>query len=167
MRSLNFRINNSGGVPAEDVILFIDFPDQFHFPLDQDLLEYKVLSEESPEPPRRPSPYSSIIDGIQGISANQLLNRYSIPPVDLSSYIRSSDSNVKGPFIRRKNSTEVRYEITKLMHGFIFDLDSVEFIISEEAIGQLWELPFRVYASNLPSSISGTLLVDVRQENTT
>lgn len=160
LRSISFRIKNSGHVPAEDVFVFFDFPDAFVFPTYEEKLEIDLLREE-PEAPERPEIYTSIFGDL-------LSSALIYPNVPMVSSLPNSfndhgpQPNVRGPFIEPKNSTEIQYEITKLLHGFDQPLDKVEFLISEDAIDKDFSIPFRIHSSNIRERIEGTLLISVR-----
>jgi hypothetical protein len=161
LRSIRFSIKNSGHVPAEDVFVFFDFPDVFVFPTYEEKLEIDLLREE-PEVPERPEVYTSIF--------GQLLSSTSLfPQIPMAEFIQPNSfidhgpqPNVRGPFIKPKDSTEIQYEITKLMHEFDEPLDEVEFLISEDAIDKGFSIPFRIHSSNIRERIGGTLLISVR-----
>lgn len=160
-RSLRFRITNNGRAraPAEDVVVLIHFPDQLRFPSEEELVELKVFYKERPEPPARPKLFVSLLDNLAGIGRDSLLPSLTAFPVDIPDV---GPSNIRGPFIRHKGSTEVRYEITKLMHGFEIDFDPAEFFVSEDAIGHVCNLEFSIHAGNLLNNITGTLLLEIQ-----
>lgn len=120
LRRIGFYINNVGKIPADNVIVLIDFPDEFQF-LEEDEVEF-VLNE-APKKPKRPKLTKSIVPNF----AYPVSPAVHFTPPDISS-LGNENLNKSGPFIRPKNSTEVRYEITKLMHGFGEDLDEVLFL---------------------------------------
>lgn len=157
LQNLSFRITNSGRVPAEDIIVLIYFPDQFRFPSEWELVEVERSIREPPAPPVRPSPVVSPFVDLAGLSSIRSLGSLVVPPAGI---LGGGSSNVKGPFITRKSSTEVRYEIANLLHGFEIDLAPVKFLVSEDAIGHVWELEFSIHAGNLPEGIRGSLLLE-------
>jgi hypothetical protein len=72
--------------------------------------------------------------------------------------------NVRGPFVERNEDTEVQYRVAKLLHDFEVDLGHVHFLVSEEAVGTVWRLPFVIHAGNLPERITGELHLEVQLE---
>lgn len=160
LRSLQFNVRNGGRVPAEDVVILIHFPDQLRFGSKEELMELKIYYRKRPEPPARPKPFVSLLDSFAGIGRSYLPGLLTPSPIDIPDV---GPSNIRGPFIRHEDSTEVCYEITKLMHGFGLNVDPVEFFVSEDAIGHVWELEFSIHAGNLPNSITGTLLLEIQQ----
>lgn len=155
-RTLKIEVENTGTQPASDIVVIIDFPDEFHFPITREEQEQLLLSREPPEAPTVPSlyklsPFSSI-----GLSPDFLYPRIynDLPGSDLG------PSNVSGPFIKPKNSTEVSYEIGQLMHNFIEELEP-SFYVTETAIGHTLELTYSIHAAELVRPIEGSLIVVV------
>jgi hypothetical protein len=157
LRSVRFAVQNSGRAPAEVIVLVIKFPDEFHF-LSWEELEALEPYRERPEPPQRPTLFKLPFDLLGYSSFSPIMSPGPIlPTVDLGS------SNVSGPFIKPGNSTEVHYEVQKLLHNFTeVDLDPVQFVVTEEAIGHSWELDYNIHTANLPEPIAGSLLLEVR-----
>lgn len=160
-RTLEIEVENTGTQPARDIAVIIDFPDEFHFPTTREEQEQLLLSREPPEAPTvpslyKPSPFTSIglsPDFLHSRIYNDLLLRD--PGSDLG------QSNVSGPFIKPKNSTEVSYEIGQLMHNFIEELEPAGFYLTEAAIGHALELKYSIHATELARPIEGSLIVAV------
>jgi hypothetical protein len=163
LRSMSFKVTNTGKVPAEDIFIFIDFPDEFVFPSDEERIEIE-LAKQAQEAPSRPEVFTSIFVPLDSFS-----RMYPQIPYDFIPTLPNIDigppPNVQGPFIKPKDSTEISYEISKLIHGFDAELDGVEFIVSESAIGQKWEVPIRLHSSNLPKRIDSYISISVEMEN--
>jgi hypothetical protein len=157
LRSLRFAVQNSGKVPAEDIVVMIHFPDEFQFPS----LRERITSgrnKKCPEPPKRPTPFRSLIPDYASLGS--AMHDVIMPP---AMRLEVGPSNVSGPFIISEDSTEVRYKIQKLMHNFTqHGLDELEFFVTDEAIGHSWELKYSIHAANLPEPIEGSLLLEVR-----
>jgi hypothetical protein len=154
MRRLGFELANKGSVPADDIVVLIRVPDQFRFPTEEEeLLELQLKFDE---PPKRPAVFQSSFASLGQLSH---LRDISIP----SSFGLSDGGpkNIRGPFLEDENGPRVRYEVDKLLHGFHAELTPVELVVSEEAIGDEWELRFEIHARQLHDSISGSLLVGI------
>jgi len=155
-RSVLFAIQNDGKVPAEDIIVIIHFPDAFYFQSEERLLE---RPKERPKPPDRPTLFEPLFNIPAYLSplSPSTLGSLMPPTIDIG------PSNVRGPFIKSGNSTEVSYEVGKLLHDFVeVDLDKLEFFVTEEAIGHSWELKYSIHAANLPEPTEGSLFLEVR-----
>lgn len=159
-RELSFVVRNTGTVPAEDVTVLIDFPDEFSFPFEAEDQHYVWVSQEEPQQPSRPSLFKpSALEVFQNPRSFPVLPNFF--DVDAKPVIGPSD--VSGPSIRPKNSTEVSYEIRSVMHNFEIALDAVGFFVKEQAIGHSWELPYSIHAANLPQPIEGSLVIEVQR----
>lgn len=160
-RSMGFIVENTGKVPAEDIYIFLHFPDEIEFPTDDELFEIE-LSKKSLDPPIRPSVYTSWLKGIEALSQTFPLSMrdFDIKMPDVNSL---SDPNVRGPFIEGKDSTEVSYEIKKLIQGFTIQLDDIEFLLSDDALGKTLEIPVQIHSSSLPQYISTVIKIAIEE----
>lgn len=158
-RTLKMEIENTGTRPASDIVVVIDFPDEFHFPITREEQEQLLVSQEPPEPPTKPSLYKPSPFVSIGLSPDLFFPQN----YDFLSRLGSDlgQSNVSGPFIRPKNSTEVSYEIGQLMHNFIEELEPAGFYLTEAAIGHSLELNYSIHAAELTRPIEGSLIVAV------
>jgi len=113
---LRFVISNTGNKPAEDIDIFIKFPDGF-----------EVLSEgdlpEKPDEPEKPIPPRSIQDTLQGIRNFSIPNLNPIIPYNINPNVNLNLPS--GPRVKKTNSYDVDYDIPKLKHGLMYKLDSV------------------------------------------
>jgi hypothetical protein len=160
-RKTGFSVKNGGRVPAGDIVIIVHFPDEFVFPVLDEIADAEEDYRNPPAPPARPDPYEYPLAGLSNLTH---IRDYPglLAQVDLPGF-RSlgSNPNVSGPSIDREDSTKVNYDIQKLNHGFTEELDEVGFLVTEEATERSWELPYSIHASELPEPIEGTLLLDV------
>jgi len=159
-RTLELELRNTGTQPARDVTVIIDFPDEFQFPTTREEQELLLFSREPPEVPTVPSLYKpsplNYIGESPAFLNSRLFDNF-LP--DLGSDL--GQSNVSGPFIKPKNSTEVSYEIGQLMHNFTEALDPVGFYLPDAVIGHALELTYSIHAAELMRPIEGSLIVSV------
>lgn len=151
--ALNLKIENRGSSPAEDIDVFLHFPDGF------DLLEESQLPKppKPPDPPRVPQ--TPILEAMAGLSMTAasilrppLLSQFPITPVA---------SNVSGPYVKRSKSYDVDFHVRRLKHKMAeaFDTLYVLFPSFEEAIS--FRIDYRINAGNLPEESLGGLHVIV------
>lgn len=153
-RRLNFSLENNGKVPAIEIILNIHFPNPFRFLSNNDWMD---LVTEAPQSPSRPKTHQSIVDMMQQLSQqHNLISPWSLPGTSVNR------PNVRGPFISKKNSTEVTFEIDELMHNFIQPNLEVGFFVLEDAVNNEWLIDYTIHAANLPKPVSDSLTIEVR-----
>lgn len=157
-RQLNFAVSNTGYVVGENLVVLIHFPDNFKFPTNIETFDLQ-LSFEKPKPPKRPELYEDLFAQFREMRSmhniGNLSRSHGVPSIDTSI--------VKGPFINHTNSTEVRYEIDRVMHNFTEDdFKEIGFFCKEGAIGYTHELKFEIHADALPNPIMGNLLLEIQ-----
>lgn len=160
-RTLSFVIHNLGTQRAEDITVIVDFPDEFRFLGEVEEQELLIIGREPPKAPSVPSLYQpspielmSRTHPFIGPGISEAL-MHSYPGADLGR------SNVSGPFIKPKNSTEVSYEIEKLVHNFSEQLDEVGFYVTDNAVGRSFDLPYTLHAANLAQPIESSLIISI------
>ncbi|MCL4264800.1 MAG: hypothetical protein KJ069_16375 [Anaerolineae bacterium] len=161
LRSLQFAIQNSGRVPAEDIVVEFSFPDGFHFPAEEELFDLEHL-KVPPKKPKRPELFESFANlfNSMGLSAWPHGMEHYAPA------IKSEGSrSIRGPFIEPDNSTKITYEIDKILHNFIeVDLDPLEFFVADSVVSHTWELKCKLHAANLPEPLHGSLTLVIQLE---
>jgi rRNA-processing protein FCF1 len=144
----NISAINDGSCPAQDVHLFVHFPDGF------DLLTEDTLPKEPPrpKPPRKPETRAENM--ARGF---QLPNSFFLhaPHVDLPP--TTGPANVSSPSIRRTNSYDVEVKIKVLRHGFAEALAPLYLIFESRESIRSFTIEYRIYAANLPDPSVGQL----------
>jgi len=154
---LEISIFNVGTCPAEDIDIFMHFPDGF-------ILRKLANFPEKPkelEPPSQPVPRTrkdrlSLMTPSLGISALPQIAPF------LNSQPRVQP-NVSSPDIRRSNSYDVELHVRKLkqnisesFYPMIITFDSFEHASS-------FQIDYQIVAENIPKSITGALHVIVER----
>lgn len=111
--SINIVLINDGSCPAEDVDIYMHFPDGFEL-FDED--DYKK-GPEAPKLPRKPrSIWEEATAGFP-MGGFNFMDHHLYPP-DLGHLrLPASPSNVSGPKIKRTNSYDVKVNVRKAKHG--------------------------------------------------
>lgn len=146
---LKFVIINNGNQPAEDIDIFIHFPDGFvMFP--EDKLPQKPKEAEKPIPPRT---QTEMISNIVSLSMPNL------PISNIPSINPNINQNFSsGPKIRKTNSYEVEYSLNKLKHGIQMYLDGPVYILFESIeLAKPFKISYSILADNLPKASNGNL----------
>jgi predicted nucleic acid-binding protein len=146
---------NDGTAPAEDIDIFLHFPDGFRVLEGEDL----PRSPKAPKPPVEPR------------TPMQMLTESLPPMVEVVPYLGSHDSgpiapppNVSAPNIKRTNSYEVSFHVQKAKHNLQepFKPMYVAFDSFEEASS--FHIDYQILAANIPHEINGEVHIVIRRE---
>jgi len=146
---LKFLIINEGNQPAEDIEIFMNFPDGF-----------KMFSEDGiprkPKEPEKPIPPRSTIDMLSKISyiPKTAFPNLTIPSIDNVGVNRNLSS---GPHIRKTNSYEVKYRVDKLKHRIQKYLKPVYVLFESIDQAKPFNISYSILADNLPEPSNGNL----------
>jgi len=146
---LKFLIINEGSQPAEDIEIFMIFPDGFEM-FSEDEIPKKPKEPEKPIPPR------STIDMLSKISymPKTAFPNLTIPSINNVGINRNLSS---GPHIRKTDSYEVNYRIDKLKHGIQKHLKPVYVLFESIDQAKPFNISYTILADNLPEPSSGNL----------
>ena len=146
---LKFVIINNGNQPAEDIDIFMHFPDGFvMFP--EDKLPQKPKEPEKPIPPRSTIDMLSKISYMPKIAFPNL----TIPSIDNVGINRNLSN---GPQIRKTNSYEVNYRVDKLKHGIQKYLKPVYILFESIDLAKSFKISYSILADNLPEPSNDNL----------
>ena len=154
---LSFILVNEGNEPAEDIDIFLHFPDGFE-------LYDKDGFPKGPAAPDKPSPPKSMIEKWQDIGKFQFPDLIHPFPSPMAGYNLRQDTP-KGPFIKKTNSYEVKYSVPKLKHGLEMHLDPVYAIFPSIDEASSFHISYSIIAGNVPDEIKGELHIVVRPGN--
>jgi hypothetical protein len=150
---LRIVLANEGTSPAEDVDVFMHFPDGFDLVSEDDL----PVEPEAPTPPRRPRGVLEWMSDTRLASSfypdSALMDYYTSQPPSLMA------RNVSGPKIRRTNSYDVTVRIGKAKHNQMSELDPLYVIFDSLDDACSFGIDYQIHAANLPDPVAGTLHV--------
>jgi len=146
---LKFVIINSGNLPAEDIDIFMHFPDGFVM-FSEDELPKKPKEPEKPIPPRT---QQEMIFNFQKSLIPSFPSSY-IPSIITPNINRNLSS---GPKIRKTNSYEVKYGLDKLKHGIQKYLKPVYILFESIDLAKSFKISYSILADNLPEPSNGNL----------
>jgi rRNA-processing protein FCF1 len=139
---------NRGKAPAEDIDVFMHFPDGLL------LLGKEELPEtlDSPQPPRKP------------MSRAELMNSLTLPTSSLysphiSSHFSMADTNISLPSIKKTNSYNVNYSVGKLKQHMDAPCDKFFVYFENLEDAKSFGIDYRINAANIPHEIEGKLNV--------
>lgn len=144
---------NGGNSPAEDIDIFLKFPnDWLNFPKlieEADLLDF-------PEKPARPNPpktdIASVVSGLRIPSLSELM------PTPISPYVDRKPVNQIGPEIN-KSEMSVRYWLNNLKHGMKRQLKPVYVWYSSVNAINTFQIKYSIRIGNHPEVKEGDLVV--------
>lgn len=145
------HVVNDGTAPAEDLDIFLHFPDGFEMqktnPYSREL--------EKPSLPKKPQSLAEKMKDIPVFGFNS--------DVDIRHLLRPSITqvipNVSGPSIKKTNSFDVKFRINKLKHNHGVSLDPLYLFFSENDEMKSFEVDYKITVGNFPEQISGQLKV--------
>ena len=149
---LSFKLVNEGTSPANDISIFMHFPDGFLVTGTSDV----IRDPKQPKPPEKPRSYS---DMLQSAMRNPHFDSMfsSLRPVH-------APKNVSAPQIRRTNSYDVNIHVKRLKHGFEESLDPVYITFEKWDDVRSFAIDYTIHAEELPTRLMGTLNVAVKAE---
>jgi hypothetical protein len=151
---LEIVLVNDGTCPAEDIDIFLHFPDGF------ELFNKDELPKE-PEAPRAPTRPKTWIEKasqpmfVPGFHAPELYDRLNSLNVPIT------PPNVSRPSIRRTNSYDVEVGIMRAKHGMVQPLDPLYITFSSFTGARSFAIDYTIHAANLPDPAAGKLHVVV------
>lgn len=153
-------LTNSGTAPADDIDVWMGFPDGLRVAT-QDQLRG---APEPPEPPPKPrSPWEQLL-------------RHTPSPMDfmppslehylsdLPSALGVSDTNVSTPTIRRTNSYEVEFHIDRVKHNTGESCPTLYLVLDSFEHADPFHSDYRIRAGNVPHEINGQLHFVIRKD---
>ena len=153
---LDIVLANDGSAPAEDVDIYMHFPDGFI------ILEEHELPHlpDHPEPPVKPRTQMQMITH----SINYPIHMASM--MDLGSYDHlegTPPSNVSGPSIKQTNSYDVNVHVQKIKHNLQENLDPLFIVFDSYESASSFTIEYTILAANIPHKITGKLHVKIEK----
>jgi len=140
---------NDGTAPAEDIDVFMQFPDGFVLRSHDDF-------PEPPEPAKPPAPARTAIqkmmEPITGLSSFPYLGPFTPEPV-------FPPPNVSSPRITRASSYDVDLHVQRLKHKLREPFDALYATFESLEAAHSFHIDYQILAANLPDEASGTLHV--------
>ena len=155
LRATTMRLDilavNEGTCPAQDLDVFLHFPDGF------DLVAESGLPKKPrmPDPPNRPRTLAETV--ASGFQIPDILARS--PSIDFPDIPRPT--NVGKALIRRTRSYDVEVSIAILKHGFVQSFEPFYAIFESMRHISSFTIDYSIHASNLPDPTQGRLHVIV------
>jgi len=148
-------VANDGTAPAEDIDMFMHFPDGF-----------KLIGErgfpKSPEPPKPPAkPRTQMQKMLESISGPLV----TLP--SLAHYIPEPIlplPNVSAPNIKQMNSYNVDFHIQRIKHKLQESAEPLYVVFDSFESAQSFQIDYRILAANVPNEVIGKLHVIIEKD---
>ena len=156
MVSLDIVLLNEGTAPAEDVDIYLHFPDGFE------------LSDEFSDPPHEPKPPKRPLTMTQKIGQRPAWRMPMTPYIPGPNVSRSNNNppppNVSGPNIRRTKSYDVHFKVRRIKHNspISFRQLCLTFVSVETATS--FGIEYRINAGNMPREAKGFINVIIEKQ---
>ncbi|HUW12546.1 MAG TPA: hypothetical protein VM537_22660 [Anaerolineae bacterium] len=153
---LNVLLANEGGTVAEDIHVFMQFPDGFAL-----LSERQCARPPSPpQPPSRPRTRAEKLE--ERSSGDQWVTLPSwLQPQSAAS--TSPPANVSPPKITKKDGYVLEFHVQRLKHGFRQPLGVLCAILPSFESAYSFRLMYKIAAASVPQAIEGELHVVVNK----
>jgi hypothetical protein len=154
---LKLKIINIGTLPAEDIDIFLVFPNGF------ELYEKNKLLKEpkAQNSPMNISIYCSPLRYVLPNILNKNLDPIPFPLINVSNI--HQHANVSLPKIRKINSYEVKFHIDKLKHNQSELLSSLYIVFRSYEDVCPFNINYKIQAANVPNEINGNLFVNIKK----
>ena len=154
---LNIVLANDGTIPAEDIDIYLHFPDGFQL-----LEEYKL-----PNAPKAPKPPTEPMTEMQRM-ANSMsyASQFLAPNTPYTQSVSvESPQNVSSPSIKRIQSYEVHVHVQKIKHNLQEHLDPLFVVFDTMDYANSFTIDYRILTANIPHEVIGNLHVVVEKED--
>jgi len=154
---LKFILVNHGSSPAEDIDVFLHFPNGFIL-IGEDKLP---KAPHRPEDPVAPRTMAEMFTHLGKMNYPDLL-RAIVPPT----FSRHPKLEInRGPYIKKTKSYEVTYHEQKLKHGLQVELDPVYVIFPSIDSAHSFNIDYSLFAANVPEEVKGRIHIIIDIEN--
>lgn len=148
---------NSGTAPAEDIDVFLHFPDGF---------QLAPRFRDAPKPPSPPDkPLTELEKRMRSVGMGFDPTLFT-PPHSFPDLRPSPEPNVSTPRIKRTNSYDVSYEVRYVKHGIRILLSELFIIFDSIESAHSFQIPYEILAANVPQKVAGELHVVVKEAQT-
>jgi hypothetical protein len=153
---LDLWVLNRGTAPAEDIDIFMHFPDGF-----------TLFSEEKfPKAPQSPEPPSEPRTAIEKMNFDSTRLGAIMSSLSRQSFNQPEPpSNVSGFDIQRTNSYDVHFHVERLKHKLREAADTIYITFANYEDAKSFEVDFRILVANLAEPTEGKLHVIVDKSN--
>jgi hypothetical protein len=143
---IEFRLENTGTVPAQDIDIDIHFPDGFDLLMESDFPQRMSM----PEPPEMPK---------RGFPALQIPPSF-LYPSNMNFNPNDTIVRLDLPRIKRTNSYNVSYHFDGLKHNQSIALEPLYAVFDDISKARGFQIDYTLIVSNVPNPVAGTLNIN-------
>ncbi len=149
---VSIQIKNTGTVPAQDIDIFMHFPDGF------DIIEEDDIPEtgKKPSPPHKPKHAFDL--QVPSFSLGELTSR--LHPVQHRADLSHFNTNVGSPSIKKTNSYDVNVHVRSVKHNQSEQLDKLWLKYDDMRNAKGFTVDYRIMAANITQVVAGKLNVN-------
>ncbi len=136
--TLNIQVKNTGTTPAEDLDVFLHFPDG----------SYVFEARRLPKPPEPPQPPATPESHLSSMFKPTVVPYLSPPRHNLPDF--GPEPNVSSPSIRRTNSYDVEVRVGRVKHGIPESLDALCVMFESYETASSFKIAYRIHSANVP-----------------
>lgn len=157
---LGFVLANEGTQPAENIEIFIYFPDSFELFKNSEFLK-KPLKPEKPIQPRNQ------IDKIESRLVDALCTQNTQGFPSIKELIHGNNNIIDegepiGPIVKKTTEGyEVIYKINKLKHGLSTELNTIYVLFKTIDSTKSFKVEYSILSDNIPDPIDGCLHMEI------
>ena len=149
---LNFSLGNQGTSSANDVTVTMTFPERLRV----------IQPKQLPARPDRPQPPAIPQPGVPGGLAAMMTGATAYAsPLDIAALF-GPKIDVQRPILNVDRNS-VRFDLLKLQHGWVTELDPVCCVADPSLIGSAAVISIEISADELPAAVTGELVLKVTE----
>jgi rRNA-processing protein FCF1 len=152
---LDIELSNEGTCPAEDIDIFMHFPDGFEL----------LNREDLPKPPEKPTPPARPRTFQETLAGGFEMPRLYLPDLVSRTPTLPLMRDARHPSIHRTKSYDVELSFRKVKHGLTETLDPLFVVFESTDAARSFTIRYRLYAANLANVVEGQLHVIVELES--
>jgi hypothetical protein len=155
--NLSMYVANDGTAPAEDIDVFLHFPDGF-----------EIMDKHGfPKTPELPNPPDEPKTQMQRMISMIKTSEYFSPIMGYIPDVISASRNVSVPTIRKTGSYEVEFYVERIKHKLQEAADPLYISFESFEAAQSFKIDYRLLAANIPEEVTGQLHVVINKDSKT
>ncbi|MCB0194471.1 MAG: hypothetical protein KDJ65_21155 [Anaerolineae bacterium] len=158
---LEFLLINSGTKPAEDIDIYMHFPDGFQLFNEDNFPDPPIV----PEPPSKPKTSLELLGSANRVLSSGIYNpSLRLMDLDPTSTFVSLPSNVTSLNIKHTSSYDVDFHVQRLKHQKRIRPELLYIVFDSFEEAKSFSIDYKILSANVPQEVTGTLNVIIQKE---